>query len=359
MPNPHGSVDGRQVRIKPDGIYFGLDPHNPQPGDWRVVQNETGNLIVETAATANFATVTKYQDFNPTSAVIETPQGWRASHTTVSANYTAAVGDFTIECNASDGAFTVTLMPVATAGSGFMLSIGKSDSTNNVVTIDGSGSETINGKTNYLLSMPYQGVTIGSNGTSWRVTNEMKAEGGSKGAHTSVTTTYTVTSQDRFIGANATAGAFTITLPAAAIVGSGFIVGIGKEDATANAVTIDGNSTETIGGSQTYVLNIRYQGIEIESNGTNWNIIHSFPGEVHSCTSTAPFEATVASGATFVAVTHSRPYTPHASEIHVIPTNNLGSAAKWWIDTIGATTFRINTNVDPGVGGATFAWKII
>lgn len=67
--------------------------------------------------------------------------------------------------------------------------------------------------------------------------------------------------------------------------------------------------------------------------------------------------ATVASGATYVDVTHGLAFTPTAANISVSPTNNLGNAAKFWISDIGASTFRINVNADPGATTATFAWQ--
>lgn len=67
--------------------------------------------------------------------------------------------------------------------------------------------------------------------------------------------------------------------------------------------------------------------------------------------------ATVANATTSIAVTHGLAATPSANHISVTPTNSLGSAAKFWISSVGATTFTINTNVDPGATTATFAWR--
>ena len=69
--------------------------------------------------------------------------------------------------------------------------------------------------------------------------------------------------------------------------------------------------------------------------------------------------ATVASGGTSIAVTHGLSSTPQAKNVAVTPTNDLGSAAKFWISAVGATTFTINTNVDPGATTATFAWQAV
>jgi hypothetical protein len=69
--------------------------------------------------------------------------------------------------------------------------------------------------------------------------------------------------------------------------------------------------------------------------------------------------ATVASGSTTVAVTHGVVgVTPVAAQVKLTPTNSLGNATKWWVTSVGATTFTINVNTDPGATTATFAWEI-
>lgn len=88
------------------------------------------------------------------------------------------------------------------------------------------------------------------------------------------TGTYTVTTSDRnkLILADASGGAFTITLPPAATVGDGFKVGFKKIDSdTAEAVTIDGDSTETIDGETSIALSLQYETLLIVSDGTEWH----------------------------------------------------------------------------------------
>jgi hypothetical protein len=68
--------------------------------------------------------------------------------------------------------------------------------------------------------------------------------------------------------------------------------------------------------------------------------------------------ATVPSGSTSIAVAHGLPFTPSTKDVSVTPTNNLGSAAKFWISTLDATNITIAVNVDPGATTATFAWQI-
>lgn len=69
--------------------------------------------------------------------------------------------------------------------------------------------------------------------------------------------------------------------------------------------------------------------------------------------------ATISSGTTSVTVTHGAGYTPAASDIVVTPTNNpTNDPGNFWVDTIGSTTFAINVRSNPGVSGATFAWRV-
>ena len=63
-----------------------------------------------------------------------------------------------------------------------------------------------------------------------------------------------------------------VNLPAASTAGSGYKYQI-KNMASANSLTIDPNSTETIDGSSTYVISNQYESITIVTDGSNWFII--------------------------------------------------------------------------------------
>lgn len=86
------------------------------------------------------------------------------------------------------------------------------------------------------------------------------------------TSNYTVTESDRdkLILVDASGGAVTITLLAAATAGDGFRVAIKKIDNSANAVTVDGNASETIDGAATATISTQYDSENLVSNGTNW-----------------------------------------------------------------------------------------
>jgi hypothetical protein len=76
----------------------------------------------------------------------------------------------------------------------------------------------------------------------------------------------------------------------------------------------------------------------------------------YSMTSNTSGTATVLSGTTSIVVTHGAGFTPSLNQIRVTPTNNLGTATKWWISTPTATQFTINVDVNPGATTATFVW---
>jgi hypothetical protein len=112
-----------------------------------------------------------------------------------------------------------------------------------------------------------------SSGRLYKVNSSGTTELGLTGASllnvTSKTANYTATSSDDLILCNASGGAFTITLPAAAS-NTGKVVLIKKTDSSVNAVTVDGNASETIDGTTTRTLGAQYATLEIVSDGTNW-----------------------------------------------------------------------------------------
>jgi hypothetical protein len=86
------------------------------------------------------------------------------------------------------------------------------------------------------------------------------------------TTTYSVAVGDdrKFITADATGGAFVITLPAVADAESGFEVTVMKVDSSSNAVTVDGNGAETINGVSDLDLPDQYSAAIFRCNGSEW-----------------------------------------------------------------------------------------
>jgi hypothetical protein len=70
--------------------------------------------------------------------------------------------------SASGAARTVTL-PAASGMAGKVVEVKKTDSTTNVVVVDGNGSETIDGALIFVLYVPYQSIRLVCDGSNWHV----------------------------------------------------------------------------------------------------------------------------------------------------------------------------------------------
>ena len=90
----------------------------------------------------------------------------------------------------------------------------------------------------------------------------------------SKTANYTVAvtdGKDVLVQTDASGGAITITLYTA-VGNTGRIVRVMKTDSSTNAVTVDGNASETINGATTYSVTADDQVVTLMSNGSNWVI---------------------------------------------------------------------------------------
>lgn len=99
---------------------------------------------------------------------------FKSKMTSVSTTATADAEDDVLLCDATSGAFTVTL-PAAASYTGKEFSFKKTDSSSNIVTIDGNGLETIEGKTSIRLCSQYDALTIVSDGANWAITKNQIA----------------------------------------------------------------------------------------------------------------------------------------------------------------------------------------
>lgn len=91
-----------------------------------------------------------------------------------------------------------------------------------------------------------------------------------------VTVAYRVLPNDALVRANATGGAFTVTLPAASAV-VGQRVTVKRLNAGANAVTVSAQGTDTIDGAASASLTAQYQAVTVVAwqSGTTygWDIL--------------------------------------------------------------------------------------
>jgi hypothetical protein len=94
---------------------------------------------------------------------------------------------------------------------------------------------------------------------------------GRRSALASRTTTYTLAATDEVIRADASAGAFTLTLPTA-VGRAGQTYWVKKIDSSVNAVTIATTSAQTIDAASTWSLGTQYEAVTLISDGANWGV---------------------------------------------------------------------------------------
>ena len=127
----------------------------------------------------------------------------------------------------------------------------------------------------YTLTLPINdgdsGEFLQTNGSG--VLSWAAASGGGGLTVESQSTTTTLTGTNKFVKADSNSAAITLTLPAAATAGSGAIFVI-KDigNASTNAITIEGNASETIDGALNKILSVNYASIEVICDGSNWFI---------------------------------------------------------------------------------------
>jgi hypothetical protein len=86
------------------------------------------------------------------------------------------------------------------------------------------------------------------------------------------TTTYTAVQGDEVILCSTAGGSWVLTLPAAAS-NTGMVLTAKKTTSDTNTLTIDGNASETIDGSTTFVITAQYESVTIVCDGSNWYAI--------------------------------------------------------------------------------------
>lgn len=186
-----------------------------------------------------------------------------------STNYTVAAADngAVVLMSASAGARTVTLPDVADVGVGFVLTIKKTDTSANVVSV---AATAVDGGTSAVLALQWQAVTLVSDASGWRIISECGRPRPLSGT-AAKSANYTVTGADNggTLLVDASGAARTITLPAATAVPSSFTICVKKADATINTVTISG----TIDGATNIILRRPQQVVLLLSDGAAWSLV--------------------------------------------------------------------------------------
>ena len=87
---------------------------------------------------------------------------------TETSDYTATAADFVILVDATSGPVTITL-PAAALNDGRHYHVKKIDASANTVTIDGNGSETIDGLTTQVMTIQYTSRHVVSDASNWSI----------------------------------------------------------------------------------------------------------------------------------------------------------------------------------------------
>ena len=128
-----------------------------------------------------------------------------------SATYLATSADHTLLADATSNAITINLPAAGTNTATKILVIQKNDSTANAITIDGSGSETIDGTTTIKLTQPNQSVVLQAGFSTWHILGQRPANSYTQAATATLTADQLYNSTIVNTGAS---GAVVYTLPA-------------------------------------------------------------------------------------------------------------------------------------------------
>lgn len=184
---------------------------------------------------------------------------------TVTTNDTVELTDNGGLIDCTTGTFTLTLPAAATAGNGFNVRVLNSGS--GTITVDGDGSETINGAANKTLAQ-YQCVHVFCNGTGWVILSPSKIVTSELGTGTADSTTFLrgdlswasagttiedISANDTLVGGDSgtckrVTATCTLSLTAAATLGAGWWcdVIVDGDYNDLRVVTVDPASSEEI-----------------------------------------------------------------------------------------------------------------
>lgn len=191
------------------------------------------------------------------------------------ANYTVLASDDILFGDATGGAFTFTL-PVAAGNSGKILRFVKTDSSTNALTLDGSGSETIDGALTTTLNTQYERVEIACNGTGWYILSRTYPAGWTLGFGVTPTQFGTISASEyrmRRVGDSIeVSGTFTFGSPAASVptidLPAGYVIDTAKLSIQAEVgrfYQLTSSSTATLFGNQNESGPMFFDGADTDS----------------------------------------------------------------------------------------------
>ena len=175
--------------------------------------------------------------------------------------------------DATAGAITIEL-PDATTASGATITVKKSDSTGNIITITEDNGNGPDGN-DLQLGGPNDYAVMISNGAEWFITASNRLAGNTKFIDTTGTVDIDMAVDTYLVSSSG--GALTTRLPPAnAAEAVGRTITIKKTDGSGNAVTVTeqgGNGPDQSSQS----LSSQYDAVTVVSNGANWFVVSQYP----------------------------------------------------------------------------------
>lgn len=110
----------------------------------------------------------RYIDKNGVERILRGGVGGVVSIVTKTGDYTLTTSDDVVLVDASGGNRTITL-PAVSGIAGTVYEVKKIDSSGNTVTLDGNGSETIDGQTTQVITAQYTSITVITDGSAWYI----------------------------------------------------------------------------------------------------------------------------------------------------------------------------------------------
>jgi len=199
---------------------------------------------------------------------------------------------YSVDTSAGAVVFNLDQISTLTLTSAWSIGIKKTDSSANTITVNRSGTDTIDGGTSKTIDRQFEGATfipdIDPSPDAWTTLTygEVTVTGDIVGTtdtqdlsnknyiinNASKTTTYTATVNDEVLLCDTSGGAFTVTLYAAT-GNAGRTLIIKKTTSDFNLLTVDGNASETINGNTTTTLITQYESVRLFCDGSNWFIL--------------------------------------------------------------------------------------
>lgn len=176
-----------------------------------------------------------------------------------------------LSVDASGGNVVINLLSGAAAGDGYKVSIKKTDSSENTVTINGN----IDGGSSSVLVRENNVITVASDGTDWNsLTSNASTLLIPSVSINFAASPYVVdaSDQNKILLVDATGGDVDIDLQTSLSAGNGFELIVKKIDASANVVNVNANGAETIDGPNTQTLTRQYETITPIADATKWNL---------------------------------------------------------------------------------------